>query len=173
MQRAIRDLKARGPSSTLLLLSNSNSVFIDVILRHHNLDAGQIFEEIVTNPAEWDESGCLRLRRLVDPNGPPHGCADCPLNMCKGKELDEFLAKRGGMDQFDQIFYIGDGANDLCPITRLRKDDFALVRVNRDLHRIVKSEEGASRLKCGIHYWSGAWEVERFFSQFSSTKNGA
>jgi pyridoxal phosphate phosphatase PHOSPHO2 len=85
MRRALLALKAR-PSSTALLLSNSNAVFIDTILRHHGLDEG-VFEKIVTNPAEWDTEGCLRLRRLVDRDGEQHGCADCPINMCKGQVL--------------------------------------------------------------------------------------
>jgi pyridoxal phosphate phosphatase PHOSPHO2 len=91
MKRALLALKAR-PSSTVFLLSNSNSVFIDTILRHHGLDDG-VFEQIVTNPAEWDAEGCLRLRRLVDPNGEQHGCADCPINMCKGPVVLVLLHK--------------------------------------------------------------------------------
>jgi len=44
-----------------------------------------LFEEIVTNPAEWDPSGLLRLKRRVDPNGPQHNCTvGCSPNMCKG-----------------------------------------------------------------------------------------
>lgn len=43
------------------------------------------FTEIVTNPAEWDESGLLKLRRRVDPTGVQHGCMiGCSANMCKG-----------------------------------------------------------------------------------------
>ena len=44
-----------------------------------------LFEEIVTNPAEWDPSGLLKLRRKVDPHGPQHACkVGCSPNMCKG-----------------------------------------------------------------------------------------
>ena len=44
-----------------------------------------VFEEIVTNPAEWDESGLLKLRRRIDPNGPQHQCkVGCSPNLCKG-----------------------------------------------------------------------------------------
>lgn len=45
-----------------------------------------LFDEIVTNPAEWDESGLLKLRRRIDPSGPQHGCqVGCSPNMCKGQ----------------------------------------------------------------------------------------
>jgi len=44
-----------------------------------------LFTEIVTNPAEWDESGLLKLRRRVDPAGVQHKCTvGCSPNMCKG-----------------------------------------------------------------------------------------
>lgn len=47
-----------------------------------------LFEEIVTNPAEWDPSGLLKLRRRIDPNGPQHQCkVGCSPNMCKGTAL--------------------------------------------------------------------------------------
>jgi hypothetical protein len=81
-----------------------------------------------------------------------------------GKELDAFVAAHGGMDKYDQVFYVGDGKNDFCPLTRLRGHDVALVRVNRELARKVESD--GDRLHCGVTYWSGAWEIERFFKQF-------
>lgn len=44
-----------------------------------------LFTEIVTNPAEWDDSGLLKLCRRVDPAGVQHKCAvGCSPNMCKG-----------------------------------------------------------------------------------------
>lgn len=47
-----------------------------------------LFHEIVTNPAEWEPSGLLNLRRRIDPNGPQHACkVGCNLNMCKGTPM--------------------------------------------------------------------------------------
>lgn len=44
------------------------------------------FEEIVTNPAEFLDSGLLSLKRRVDPSGEQHGCKiGCSANMCKGR----------------------------------------------------------------------------------------
>ncbi|KAF8829107.1 hypothetical protein HHX47_DHR3000717 [Lentinula edodes] len=81
MVRAVTTLKARG-NTTFLCLSNANSVFISTILQEKGLDT--LFEEIITNPAEWDTSGLLRLRRRIDPEGPQHGCKiGCSPNMCK------------------------------------------------------------------------------------------
>ena len=91
----------------------------------------------MTNPAEWDESGLLKLRRRVDPAGVQHKCAvGCSPNMCKGtprisrspflmaqatsgEELEAFLERH--QPNFDQIIYVGDGKNDYCPVLRLRR----------------------------------------------------
>lgn len=80
----------------------------------------ELFDEIVTNPAEWDPSGLLKLRRRVDPAGPQHACkVGCSPNVCKGDELDAFLARH--QPALDRIVYVGDGSNDLCPVLRMRK----------------------------------------------------
>lgn len=79
------------------------------------------FEEIITNPAEFQSSGLLELKRRVDPNGPQHGCKiGCSANMCKGDELDAFMQRNGGWDSVDRVVYVGDGGNDFCPLLRLR-----------------------------------------------------
>jgi len=39
--------------------------------------------------------------------------------MCKGEELEKFLARHG--TEFDRMLYLGDGSNDFCPILRLRR----------------------------------------------------
>jgi pyridoxal phosphate phosphatase PHOSPHO2 len=117
MVRAVTNLQARG-KTTFLCLSNANSVFISTILKEKGLDT--LFKEIITNPAEWDASGLLRLRRRIDPDGPQHECKiGCSPNMCKGDELDAFLARNG--DPYDRIIYVGDGSNDFCPVLHLRR----------------------------------------------------
>ncbi|KAI0768371.1 phosphatase phospho-type [Irpex lacteus] len=119
MKRAVLKAKERAsPKSTFLCLSNANSVFIPTILKERGLET--LFDEIITNPAEWDESGLLKVRRRVDPSGPQHSCrVGCNPNMCKGEELDAFIARH--QPAFDRIIYIGDGSNDFCPILRMRR----------------------------------------------------
>jgi hypothetical protein len=59
-------------------------------LKHKNLT--YLFDTITTNPAEWDESGLLKVRRRVDPNGPQHQCKiGCSANMCKGSRWNKCL----------------------------------------------------------------------------------
>ncbi|KAF8904457.1 phosphatase phospho-type [Gymnopilus junonius] len=161
MVRAVTSLKNRG-ETTFLCLSNANSVFISTILESKGLQS--LFEEIITNPAEWDPSGLLKLRRRVDPDGPQHSCAvGCSPNMCKGEELEAFLSRKGV--EFDQIAYVGDGTNDFCPILRLRSHDTVFCRTNRGLQKRIHKEGEEKGLKCKIEYWGGAWEIEEKFSQ--------
>ncbi|SGY14259.1 BQ5605_C010g06121 [Microbotryum silenes-dioicae] len=170
MLRGVQTAKARTDSKTrFLCLSNSNSVYINTILKHHNME--NFFEEIITNPAEW-KGNLLDLRRRVDPNGPQHGCkVGCSPNMCKeaemalhatGAELDAYMARNGGWESYDRVVYVGDGGNDFCPLLRLRKGDVALVRMYRELSRRIVSEKETSPLQCTPVPWGGAWEVEKW-----------
>ncbi|KAF7792343.1 hypothetical protein EIP86_003379 [Pleurotus ostreatoroseus] len=163
MVRAVTAAKAKSnPRTTFLCLSNANSVFIKTILKEKGLE--NLFDEIITNPAEWEASGLLHLRRRVDPSGPQHKCkVGCAPNMCKGDELDAFLARH---DPFDRVIYVGDGGNDFCPIIRLRSVDALLCRTYRGLARRIQHEGEQAGLKCKVHYWGGAWEVEEYFAKF-------
>ncbi|GAA6014141.1 hypothetical protein JCM8202_005160 [Rhodotorula sphaerocarpa] len=167
MRRAFKDLKAsKDPQVTTFCLSNSNEIYIKTILEHYNVT--DVFDEVVTNPAEFTADGLLALRRRVDPNGPQHTCkVGCSPNMCKGDELEAFMQRHGGWEQFDKVVYIGDGGNDLCPILRLRPQDVALVRMYRELSRRIADTSNVhlSDLTCQIVSWGGAWEVEQFFQK--------
>ncbi|PPQ99433.1 hypothetical protein CVT24_005240 [Panaeolus cyanescens] len=161
MKRAVTNLKSRG-KTTFLCLSNANSVFISTILKSKGLE--NLFQEIITNPAEWDNSGLLKLRRRVDPLGVQHTCeVGCSPNMCKGEELEAFLGRQE--EKFDLICYVGDGTNDFCPILRLRSTDIVFCRTSRGLQKRINSEGQEKGLKAQIKYWGGAWELEEYFDQ--------
>ncbi|MBW0532954.1 hypothetical protein O181_072669 [Austropuccinia psidii MF-1] len=157
-------------NTKFLILSNSNSIFIELVLKHYNLY--HLFEDsIITNPAHWDADhpDRINLKRRVDPNGPQHTCSfGCSPNMCKGAELSGYLEKT--QKKFDRIAYVGDGENDFCPIVQLKKGDFALVRKFRGLSKRIEQEKSLGKqLDCAIIEWSGAWEVEQAFLNELST----
>jgi len=164
MRRGVRSVKARKePGTELLLLSNANEVYIGTILQHYGMHEG-LFEEVVTNPAYWDQENpeLLVVKRRVSPEGKQHACkVGCSANMCKGEELEAFLARHG--KTFDRMVYVGDGSNDFCPILRLRAQDLALVRRARGLERRIATEGQSAGLKSQVKYWSDAWEVEEIF----------
>jgi len=161
MARALKGLKQTAdPETTLFCLSNANSVFISTILQDKGLS--DLFTEIVTNPAEWDGSGLLKLRRRIDPAGVQHGCkVGCSGNMCKGEELEAFLERH--QPGFDRMIYVGDGGNDYCPTLRLRSQDTVLCRRRRGLERRIENEGPKDGLKCQVFKWTEAWEVEEYF----------
>ena len=84
MIRGVRELHAqKAPQTDFFLLSNSNEVYLSTILGCRGLR--DVFTEVVTNPAQFEPSGLLRLRRRVPKDGPQHGCTvGCSANMCKG-----------------------------------------------------------------------------------------
>lgn len=161
MVRALKGLKQTAdPETTLFCLSNSNSVFISTILQDKGLV--ELFTEIVTNPAEWDESGLLELRRRVDPAGVQHGCkVGCSANMCKGEELKAFFERH--KPEFDQVIYVGDGGNDYCPTLRLRSQDTVLCRRQKGLEKRIETEGPKDGLQCQVVKWTQAWEVEEYY----------
>jgi len=180
MVRAVTKLKDTG-TTTFLCLSNANSVFIPNILEDNGL--ATLFDEIITNPAEWDPSGLLKLHRRVDPQGPQHSCSiGCQPNMCKGwtpyssfsstpspiaiftgEELTAYLHRKAV--EFDRIAYVGDGTNDFCPILRLRSQDMVFCRTGRGLQKRIGTEGEQQGLKCSVHLWGGAWEIEEHFNK--------
>jgi len=161
MVRGVKNLKAASTvETTFFCLSNANSVFISTILKSKGLET--LFSEIVTNPAEWDPSGLLKLSRRIDPSGPQHDCeVGCSPNMCKGAELEAFLERHPA---YDRVVYVGDGKNDFCPVLRLRSQDMVLCRRFRGLESLI-AEKGEKELRCKVHYWAGAWEVEEIFNK--------
>lgn len=161
VKRGVSNLKAAG-QTTFFLLSNSNTVYIDTILRHHNLSS--LFDEIVTNPASFSPEGALVLnRRVLATDAQQHGCTvGCSANMCKGAELEAFLQRHGGRNAFERIIYVGDGGNDYCPVLRLQNHDLAFVRKFRGLQTRIAKE---GNVKAGIKYWNGAWELEGYLNE--------
>jgi pyridoxal phosphate phosphatase PHOSPHO2 len=71
--------------STTIILSDSNQVYIESALKHHELD--HFVSEIITNPSFFSEDGVLKVDRL-QPRDDPHGCLEtCTVNICKSMDL--------------------------------------------------------------------------------------
>jgi len=170
MKRGIQHLKHPASlDTTLFILSNANTFYIDTILQHQGIR--DHFDTIITNPADFSSENPHRLvlHRRVGPNDPPHDCqVGCDENMCKGQELARYLDTHD--TEFERIVYVGDGSNDFCAVLRLRSQDVVLCRRFRGLERKIadeRSKGSASRLACTVEYWSGAWEVEEKFTQYA------
>ncbi|XP_073503085.1 pyridoxal phosphate phosphatase PHOSPHO2 [Phyllobates terribilis] len=134
-----------------VIISDSNTIFIDWILTHANVN--NVFDQVFTNPATFDRFGNLTVQ-----NFHIHHCATCPTNLCKKKVLEEFVAKQmsHGVD-YSKIVYIGDGSNDLCPVTFLKKGDIAMPREGYTLQKKIAKE--IELIDSSINVWSTGAEI--------------
>ncbi|RUS71963.1 hypothetical protein EGW08_020276 [Elysia chlorotica] len=121
-----------------IIISDSNSVFINHILNTNNLSS--TISNIFTNPAKFDSCGCLTLEGYHSQDW----CSLSTVNMCKGDILKSFIEdKRKSGTEYKAILYVGDGYNDLCPSLTLRPQDFVFPRVGFRLNKLIEqmSEE--------------------------------
>ncbi|CAJ1080999.1 probable phosphatase phospho1 [Xyrichtys novacula] len=117
----------------LVVVSDANMFFIETWLEQAGVR--NLFQKIFTNPASFDASGRLVLLPFHS-----HSCPHCPDNMCKQVILREYLAKRQkerGGAPFQRVFYIGDGANDICPSLALGPRDTAFPRREFPMHKLL------------------------------------
>jgi len=153
------ELLSATPKTDLIIISDSNSVFIETILRSRGLLS--CFDRIITNPAEFNDHGRLCVRRRV-PEGVEHGCESglCKENICKGKELMEYIEERGG---YDEVVYLGDATNDFCPATKLESSDTLLARSDYKLHLMLRERlDIAVQVHARVAFWRDGDDVLEF-----------
>ena len=146
----------------VIVISDSNSTFIKYSVDKHNLGNTVNVNAIYTNPATYDETGCLKIDWF-------HRQDWCDLsteNLCKGHILDSHIAKRKEENiVYDYIVYVGDGTNDLCPALRLRERDYICPRKDFRLWKKLKKlgllngETCDLELKATILEWETAAPV--------------
>nr|AQS22610.1 putative phosphatase phospho2 [Pseudodiaptomus poplesia] len=136
----------------IIIISDSNSVFIDEILKHRNLI--EMVDRVFTNPASWTDKDLLTIQ-------PFHHQEDCKLsskNLCKGKIMEDYLGSCG--EKFSSVAYVGDGRNDFCPALRLKEDDLVFVRKEYSLEKYIqKMKEDGHHIKAKVNYWTSAQEI--------------
>lgn len=158
-----------------IIISDSNAEFIGTWNRSNGLSGSDdddakppVMSHVFTNPGEFDATGRLCIR-------PYHHQTECPLstaNLCKGRVLQEFVrAQRQRGDgatpvAYGQVFYVGDGRNDLCPSLRLRADaDMACARSGFQLEKLLSKRTEAAAAgngdeaakeapKCAVVSWT-------------------
>ncbi|XP_067634639.1 probable phosphatase phospho2 [Eurosta solidaginis] len=144
-----------GKKYDLIIVSDSNSVFIKEWLEAHGLT--NCFQSIFTNPAHFDNDGLLHVR-------PYHHQTECQLsaaNLCKGKIMEHFVAKRNLRDNthYECIIYVGDGHNDLCPVLKLREGDIACPRQDFALDKKITAHRHKMDLRADIVVWKNGFEL--------------
>ncbi|KAI9322118.1 phosphatase phospho-type [Dichotomocladium elegans] len=148
---AVELLKALAANHTrVLVLSDANTFYVETILKAQGVR--HLVTDIITNPTYVDGKGRLRINRRILPTDTQHNCPNpCGLNICKGQELDRYIATYG---PFRQIMYIGDGKNDYCPALRLKSSDHYFVRSGRKLAEWLSTDTAAAgKLVVPVTYW--------------------
>ncbi|XP_034991635.1 pyridoxal phosphate phosphatase PHOSPHO2 [Zootoca vivipara] len=136
-----------------IIISDSNAIFIDWILKA--ADVSQVFDEVFTNPASFNDCGSLTVQ-----NCHAHDCAKCPINLCKRKVLEEFLGHLKPKVKYSQVIYIGDGGNDLCPVMCLKKSDVVMPRQGYMLESLISQlSQNLVPLEASVVVWSSGFEI--------------
>ncbi|XP_004375593.1 pyridoxal phosphate phosphatase PHOSPHO2 [Trichechus manatus latirostris] len=137
-----------------IIISDSNSVFIDWVLKAASFH--DVFDKVFTNPAAFNNSGHLTVE-----NYHTHSCTRCPKNLCKKAVLVEFIDNQlqQGVN-YTQIVYIGDGGNDFCPVTFLKKNDFAMPRKGYSLQKTLsRMSQNFDPVESSVVVWSSGVEI--------------
>ncbi|KAM6913857.1 putative phosphatase phospho1 isoform 1-T1 [Lycodopsis pacificus] len=150
-------LRTRPPQDfEVVLLSDSNAFFIESWLRRAG--ARQLFHRIFSNPATFNRDGRLVMRPFHS-----HDCMRCPNNLCKQVVVREYVARRTQERgrPYQRVFYVGDGANDFCPVLSLGPRDVAFPRRDFPMHRLITEihEAMPGEFKAVTVPWSSGEEV--------------
>nr|XP_020472810.1 pyridoxal phosphate phosphatase PHOSPHO2 isoform X1 [Monopterus albus] len=139
-----------------IVISDSNTMFIDWILCAAGLRVA--VDQVFTNPAKFNEHGYMEVQCYHS-----HDCDQCPVNLCKKKVLELYLSKQSDADvEYEQIFYVGDGGNDLCPTTCLRGHDVVMPRKGYTLEKLlakVQGQEDSTSLRARVVVWSSGTDI--------------
>lgn len=163
----MRDLLTGLPKqdTEFIIISDANSVFINHLLKHFGLR--DLFKEVYTNPAEFDEGGCLNVKmyHLQD------WCSLSTKNLCKGDILANHIKAREEQNiAFKTVAYIGDGTNDLCPSLRLRGGDMVFPRSGYTLiDYIADVKTKGVQLEAEVCEWDSGKEIlEKLLTRYQN-----
>ena len=136
-----------------IIISDSNSVFIEHILKHTGYT--DLFRAVYTNPAKFESSDLLTIDVYHDNNW----CDLSTKNLCKGHILEEHIkARQAEGVTYSCVAYVGDGKNDYCPSLRLGENDVAFPRIGYALIKDI--EKNRTLLKSDIVPWETASKIK-------------
>lgn len=160
MLNAINVLKDKKDNVELVMVSHSNSYFIDILLREFNM--GSLFDIIYTYQSEW-----INEQLFIKPYDVPHTmCELCPIDFCKGVCVETHKERMDWRkdESYKSIVYVGDGTADFCAALTLSKDDYVLARSDYSLHNRILKDNGKN-LKANHVVWKNGHDVADFFDK--------
>lgn len=156
MTELLKFISENKSSIDCIIISDSNTMFIDWILRAAGLH--KAVDQVFTNPAKFNEQGYMEVQRHHS-----HKCHQCPVNLCKKKVLELYLSEcsDGGVE-YHRIFYVGDGGNDLCPTSCLRQHDVVMPRKGYTLEKLLvklRGREDDAAHRARVVAWNSGTEI--------------
>lgn len=153
MPELLRWLREEGHE--IIIISDSNFVFIDEWLRYNNLL--DCVKRVFTNPASFDENGLLVIKPYHDQDW----CDLSTRNLCKGYILETHVHERSAEgESFEFIAYVGDGQNDFCPSLKLCENDMVFPRAGFPLHNKICDPEEKNKVVAGVYPWTNATDIK-------------
>ena len=155
----------------VIIISDSNSVFIDMILKDTELDSA--VAKVFTNPAHFKQDGCLTL----DYYHTQDWCDLSTINLCKGHILENYLKEReqDGV-VFSHVGYVGDGTNDLCPSLRLQEKDIVFPRKGFSLIKKLgklNNDGNELHLQAAVEPWDSGLQIMEKLQTFLPSSGGS
>ncbi|CAF5104672.1 unnamed protein product, partial [Rotaria sp. Silwood1] len=138
------------------IVSDSNPVFINTILKHYHLH--HYFKDIFTNPAYYNKDDqCLIIEQYGQQT-----CSTCPSNMCKREIIEKYL--RTKFSTSIPVLFIGDGHNDVCPANSLKKGDLVCARSGYRMAKELKQQEELYKKKLDANFfqWNDGKQIEDY-----------
>lgn len=106
------------------IVSDANELYITSFLH-----AQGIFPTSVQTNKFQLVDGVYRVLPYHDST--PHGCQDCPKNLCKTWVVNSLL--KASQDEKTRLVYFGDGSNDYCPVRNVLRGERDVVFARDDL----------------------------------------
>ncbi len=135
-----------------IIISGGNKFSVNYLIKYHNLD--DVIKEQYANQSEIKEDN------LFISKASEHNCDICDPSISKKKELDNFFEKYP-KNQYNKIFYICDGYNDLCLVRYLQKNDILFLRKYYDLYNTLYVDGVDFKINCKCCPWKDGKEIIR------------
>ena len=133
------------------VLSANTDILIKCVLDHNNIK----FDNIYSHKGNIEDNYLIFSRE-----NSLHEVNCCQFRLCKGIVLSKILEK----NNFEKVFFIGDGLNDYCAARYLRKGDVLFPRKDFDLHNKLLKDESYKNEVFDVCVWENGEDLINYFN---------
>jgi pyridoxal phosphate phosphatase PHOSPHO2 len=132
----------------VVVVSGSLDIIIEWVLEYNGYR--NLVKHIYCNEARKDSSSFIKFVEKETKS-----CEICNFSMCKALVINDVLSK----NNFEKIFYVGDGLNDYCAALKLKDGDVLFPRKDFDLYKKIFHNDGFKKLECEVVDWEDAMKI--------------